>query len=131
MQPGGVRDLKAMLTGMDPRLSERRWCFQPLPDDAMIPDTAFAVIREGEGMCAVLPAEASDPDAPRFARITLQVHSDLEGVGLTGAVSTALATSGIACNIIAGLHHDHLFVPAERGEDAMAVLRKVGLDAQR
>jgi hypothetical protein len=64
-----------------------------------------------------------------FARITLTVHSALEGVGLTAAVSGALAEQGIACNVVAGFHHDHLFVPWERREEALGVLRKVARPA--
>jgi hypothetical protein len=56
------------------------------------------------------------------AMITLQVHSALDAVGLTAAVSSALADAGIACNVVAGYHHDHLFVPYERGEEAVAIL---------
>lgn len=131
MKPGGIRDLKALLVGMNPVLSAREWCFQPISDPRFLPDTAFAMIREDEGMCCVLPAEAAAHDAPRFARITLQVHSDLEAVGLTAAVATALATSGVACNVIAGLHHDHLFVPWDRREEALVLLTKLGVDANR
>jgi hypothetical protein len=135
MKPGAVRDLKAMLTGIAPVLSDRAWCFQKIPGGTVIPDTAFAVIREEEGACCILPAPAAArsaaPDAPHFARITLQLHSDLEGVGLTAAVATALATSGIACNVVAGLHHDHLFVPWDAGEQALAILERLSQDARR
>lgn len=131
MKPGSIRDLKAMLMGMEPVLSERIWCFQPVSDTRFIPETAFAVIREDEGACCILPAEASASDAAQFARITLSVHSDLEGVGLTASVATTLATSGIACNVIAGLNHDHLFVPWDRREEALALLEKLSLDARR
>lgn len=131
MKPGGVTDLKAMLVGMNPRLSEREWCFQPIGDARFIPETAFAMIREEEGTCCVLPAEAADQDAPRFARITLQVHSDLQGVGLTAVVATTLATSGIACNAVAGLYHDHLFVPWEQRSEALRVLERLSTDASR
>lgn len=131
MKPGSVRDLKAMLVGMDPVLSERAWCFQPLNDTRFIPDTVFAIIREDEGANCVIPAQAAEPGAAQFARITLQINSDLEGVGLTAAVSNTLATSGIACNVIAGLHHDHLFVPYDRRDEALALLQKLSLDARR
>ena len=47
------------------------------------------------------------------------------------AVATALATSGIACNVIAGLRHDHLFVPWDRREEALKLLEKLSLDARR
>jgi hypothetical protein len=129
MNPGAIRELRALLMGMAPKLGERAWVYAPISEDAMIPATAFAVVREDEGACAVIPAEAGPKDAAPFARITLQVNSDLEAVGLTSAVATALASSGVACNIIAGLNHDHLLVPWERREDAMIVLEKLSRDA--
>lgn len=131
MKPGTIRDLKAMLTGMAPKLSDRAWCFQPIHDAHFVPATAFAMIREEEGLCVIIPSEAAQPDAPQFARITLAIHSDLEAVGLTAAVSQQLANSGIACNVIAGLHHDHLFVQFDRRDDAMTLLERLSLDAGR
>ena len=76
-------------------------------------------------MTAIVPSELADElktEGPDFARITLMVHSDLGGVGLTAAVSGALANAGIACNMVAAFHHDHAFVPAARGENAIRVL---------
>jgi hypothetical protein len=55
--------------------------------------------------------------------ITLRVHSALDAVGLTAALSTALAVAGMSANVVAGLHHDHVFVPAGQGEQAREVLR--------
>lgn len=57
------------------------------------------------------------------AWIALQVHSALYAVGLTAAVSSALAEAGVSCNVIAGYHHDHLLVPFERGQEALTILR--------
>jgi hypothetical protein len=42
-------------------------------------------------------------------------------------VSGALAGAGIACNVVAGYHHDHLFVPWERREEALAILQRLAL----
>lgn len=131
MKPGSVTELKAMLMNMDPALSDRTWCFHAVSDTRFIPETAFAVVREDEGACCILPAEAAPADALRLARITLRVHSDLAAVGLTSAVSTALATSGIACNVIAGLHHDYLFVPWDVREQALKLLERLSTDASR
>ena len=63
-------------------------------------------------------------ESPRFvaAWLSLRVHSALDAVGLTAAVSRALADAGIACNVLAGFHHDHLLVPAARRADAIAAL---------
>jgi uncharacterized protein len=89
----------------------------------------FAVVREDEGTTIVLPRTEADRHGLGYVavsrRITLGVHSSLEAIGLTAAVSTALAGRGISCNVIAGVHHDHLFVPDDRAEEALEVLRKL------
>jgi hypothetical protein len=107
-----------MLAGMAPVLDERAWFFVLV--EGAVPEDAFAVFREDEGTTAILPGERAGMP---FARITLMVHSALEGVGLTAAVSGALAQAGIACNVVAGYHHDHLFVPWERREEALELLQ--------
>ena len=60
-----------------------------------------------------------------WARITLSVHSSLEAVGLTARVSAALAARGISANIVAAVHHDHIFVPWQLREEALAALREL------
>ena len=85
-----------------------------------------ALITEAEGITAIATAERARAEGWPFdfeaAWLTLEVHSALEAVGLTAAVSAALTTEGIACNVVAGFHHDHLLVPAARAADAMACL---------
>ena len=58
-----------------------------------------------------------------WARITLGVQSSLAAVGLTARVATILAERGIAANVIAGYHHDHVFVPWDRRDEALQALR--------
>ncbi len=115
---GPVGDLAGMLTGMAPVLDTRAWRFALIEGEP--PADAFALIREDEGTTAIMPSEAG-----AFARITLQVHSALEGVGLTAAVSGALAAAGIACNVVAGFHHDHLFVKWDRRDEALGILQRL------
>ena len=90
-------------------------------------DGAEALVREEEGVSVVLDRGRADELGLSYdfvaAWITLSVHSALEAVGLTAAVAAALTEAGISCNVIAGYHHDHLLVPADRGEEAVAVLR--------
>ena len=125
---GPVRDGRAMIAAMAPRLDPRSWRFVLVqPDTApQLLGAAIGTFREDEGVTAIVPAEVADElgiGGPDFARITLMVHSDLEGVGLTAAVATALADAGIACNMVAAFYHDHAFVPALRAEEALEVLR--------
>jgi GNAT superfamily N-acetyltransferase len=89
----------------------------------------FAAILEDEGLTLVLAKADADLAGLSYsylaARITLGVHSELAEVGLTAAVSRALADAGISCNVIAAASHDHLFVDWDRGEEALALLRQL------
>jgi len=118
MAAGPVGDLAGMLAGMTPVLDPREWQFVLVEGDQ--PAAAFALIREEEGTTAIIAGEGGG-----FARITLMVHSALEGVGLAAAVSGALAAAGIACNVVAGFHHDHLFVPWDRRLEALDILQRL------
>ena len=123
-----------MLAQMAPVLDPVRYCFMLIsPDTApQALGAAIGTFREDEGVTAIVPegvARELGEEGPAMARITLMVHSDLEGVGLTAAVSGALAEAEIACNMVAAFHHDHAFVPAERGEDALLLLRGLASSA--
>lgn len=116
-----------MIRGMDPAPQPGPVAFVALDGRAAaaaLPD-ARAMLREAEAVTLVLPAghPAVAPDAPRFVQITLRVHSALDGIGLTAAVAGALADAGIPCNVIAGAHHDHVFVPEADADRALAALR--------
>lgn len=84
---------------------------------------------EDEGLTLVV--EQEDADAARLTYdyvagwITLRIHSALDAVGLTAAVAQALAEYGLSCNVVAGFHHDHLFVPHERAAEAVALLEQL------
>ena len=106
-----------MIAGMAPCLRDGAWVFS---GDASRAAEAIATMAE-ETLSLIVPAR--DGEGPRMAWITLDVLSDLEGVGLTAAVATALASAGIACNVVAGRLHDHLFVPEARAAEAMDLLR--------
>jgi hypothetical protein len=90
-------------------------------------DKALGWFHEAEGVTLILEREAAE--ALGFAaglpmrRITLEVFSALDGVGLTAAVATALSAQNIPCNVVAAYHHDHIFVPAPQAEEALAALR--------
>ena len=125
-----VSDKAAMIAAMEPRLDRQAWRFVLVtPDTApQLLGAAIGTFREDEGVTAIVPSGVADEmgiDGPDFARITLMVYSDLEGAGLTAAVSGALAEAGIACNMVAAFHHDHAFVPAASGEDALSLLREL------
>jgi hypothetical protein len=65
-----------------------------------------------------------------MARVTLNIHSSLEAVGLTAAVSQALASEAISANVVAGFYHDHIFVPQTAGKRAVACLTLLSATAE-
>ncbi|MCZ7415580.1 MULTISPECIES: ACT domain-containing protein [unclassified Streptomyces] len=122
----GERDLSKLLSGMRPELNPGSYVFTTLtgpPPDGVRP---VASVTEPEGLTLVLPRQEADAAGLHYdyvaGWITLRVHSSLSAVGLTAAVSAALAEAGISCNVIAGYHHDHLFVHHELASVAVAVL---------
>ena len=125
-----VRDLQAMVAGMRPALMPGIYVFCAAPSRIdTVPADALASFREDEGMSLLLPVEIAAAQGfeagPAMRRITLQVLSDLEGIGLTAAVAGALAAEGIPCNVIAALRHDHVLVPEAMAERALAVLEQL------
>jgi uncharacterized protein len=88
-----------------------------------------ATFREAEGISVIVEEQrARDGALPvsfRAAWITLDVHSDLNAVGLTAAVAGALADAGISCNVVAAALHDHLFVPIDLCSRAMRILQEL------
>jgi hypothetical protein len=120
-----VHGTAEMITQMDPVLEATLYHFCTGHKDLLT--RATGSIREAEGLSLILPDEvAAAHGLPRdqpMRRITLRVHSALDGVGLTAAVAGALAAAGIACNMVAGHHHDHVFVPAPDADRALQILR--------
>ena len=125
-----ITDLELLLGSMEPVLNPGRYVFATVPTGKSLPAMDIvASIREAEGLSVIVATDVARQEglASAFpcAWITLQVHSDLAAVGLTASFAAALSTAGISCNVVAGMNHDHLFVPSAMAETAMAVLRNL------
>jgi uncharacterized protein len=123
-----ISELNQLLSGMNPVLNPGCYVFVSVQNEEMLRSVkVIASIREVEGYSAVISeVDAKALGIPvlfRAAWITLTINSDLQAVGLTAAFSSALAKEGISCNVVAGAYHDHLFVPVDRAEEAMAILK--------
>lgn len=125
----GLTDLQQMLRTLEP--AQRPGTFVYVAVDAATARSlpAEAMIVEDEAVTVVLrlvDADAAGCDYGYVAAwITLGVNSALEAVGLTAAISAALGDAGISCNILAGYHHDHMLVPYDDAERALAALRSL------
>ncbi|MFE9259155.1 ACT domain-containing protein [Streptomyces sp. NPDC006879] len=123
----GERDLNELLEGMRPELNPGRYVFTVVRGGLPAGVSPVVTVAEEEGLTLVLPQEEADAAGLDYGYvagwITLRVHSALDAVGLTAAVSGALAEHELSCNVVAGFHHDHLFVPHEQAPRALGVLQ--------
>ncbi|MFI0926962.1 ACT domain-containing protein [Streptomyces sp. NPDC021012] len=123
------RDLTRLLAGMRPELDPGRYVFTTVDGPAPAGVAPVVTVAETEGLTLVVRQEEADAAGLAYdyvaGRITLRVHSALDAVGLTAAVATELAAAGLSCNVVAGFHHDHLFVEHDRADEALAVLDRL------
>jgi uncharacterized protein len=126
----GASDLTNLLTSMHPVVRDGDYVYALWPHGKPLEGHVEAAVREAEGLTVVLRREEAERLGLSYdfvaAWITLQIHSALEAVGLTAAVSSALTAARISCNVLAGFHHDHLLVPATERGHAMEVLELLG-----
>ena len=129
----GETNLEVLLEELSPSLGQETFVVCTLPEakyGVLASARPLASIREEEGLTLVLSQSEADAHGLTYEGthrcITLRVHSSLEAVGLTAAVSRALADAGISANMLAGYYHDHVLVPAEKADVAMVRLSALG-----
>jgi len=128
--PSGESDLSLLLRGLNPVLHPGEYVFCTADSAESPPGSEpLATFHEDEGMTLILEKNQAEKigltNSFPCAWITLSIHSALNAVGLTAAVSTALAKQDIPCNMVAGYYHDHLFIPLEAADQAMQILRNL------
>ena len=129
----GETNLSRLLASLSPRLNPGRFVFCSVPQPTVVQvAAALDSFREAEGTTLILAREEAERLGLTYdylaAWITLEVHSSLAAVGLTAAFAKALAGEGISCNVIAGFHHDHLFVAEADAERALARLQRLAAE---
>lgn len=129
----GHTNLEYLLVNAEPQLDSGEYVFASFPG-AKYADLAWmkplASMQEKEGLTLVIERAVAElagiPIECVFSRISLDIHSSLEAVGLTAAIASRLAAKGISANIIAGFYHDHVFIPQKRGDEALQALGELG-----
>jgi uncharacterized protein len=122
----GETNLNVLISTMKPKLNEGEFVFCTLRTGKIDLANFLFFFKESESITLVCTKSHAEKEkfayTSVFSWITLEVHSALEAVGLTAAFSQALASHNISCNVVAGYYHDHIFVPKERGKEAVKVL---------
>ncbi len=126
----GITLLKDLLTQMHPVLHTGNYVFVSVANTTGIDFShVLGVFREKEGTSIILEKTQADQLNLKYdyisSWISLTVHSSLEAVGLTAAISNDLAKEGISCNMVAGYYHDHIFVAKPDAENAMEILHQL------
>jgi hypothetical protein len=125
----GETDLNMLLGAMRPTLQEGVFVFVTLPTEAALPAgiQPLMTFSEREGVTLILQEAAARRAglAGEFPcrMITLEIHSALAAVGFLAMILPALAKAGMGVNPVSAFFHDHLFVPADRAEEALTILR--------
>jgi len=135
-RPESLTDLDEILRHLAPVLTDEVFAFSSvdgLPGD--VGDSVLMTLREPEGTSVIVQYREAVARGWRssgpYRQIILTVPSSLEAVGLTAKVSSQLAAAGISCNIVSGVHHDHVFVPEESARRAVQLLEEISTSARR
>lgn len=121
-------NLQTLIRTMNPSAGSTVFVFASVPPGEPIPGGVVPIMlfREAEGLTLIVPREQADAAglASSFPcrMITLNVQSALEAVGFLAAIAVRLAAAGIAINPVSAFHHDHIFVPEARTDEALAIL---------
>lgn len=127
----GESDLGRLMAGMQPVLSDEEYAFCTVGEDELrtLDPLPICTFRENEGLTVILLADEAKRRgysvAFRSRMITLQIHSSLEAVGFLARVTGSLAEAGISVNAVSAYYHDHLFVPWDRADQALSILKQL------
>jgi len=125
------KDLSTLLSTLDVKQKDGIWRFETIAAEEAswvelvnLRDTRkiAMLFQESEGLTVVTTACETTPPENQWAWLELSVYSDLQAVGFLAAVAETLAAVDIPCNAVAAYHHDHIFVPSNRAEDAIAAI---------
>lgn len=127
----GETDLSRLLDGLAPELDPVVYTYANLEKaDQFIGLFPLMLFNEAEGVTGIVPLEKAETAGVSHQyecrRITLTIHSALHAVGLISTVAEALEDADIPCNVVSAFHHDHIFVPVGREEEALSVLQTIG-----
>ena len=127
----GETDLATLIGSMQPVLRPEVYVFVTLPlgEPALAKLSPVMTFREEEGFTLIIPRQEATAAGLAGAfpcrMITLNVHSSLQAVGFLATVAARLAAAGISANAASAFYHDHLFVPVDRAEEAVNILKQL------
>ncbi|MGX5172560.1 ACT domain-containing protein [Aliikangiella sp. IMCC44653] len=133
----GETDLKKLIATMQPQLSDKSFvfcCIDLAQWEKVLLIKPIGFFQEEDGFTLIVEKQIAQQYqleySGEYKKITLQVYSSLQAVGLTAAVATQLAKFNISANVVAGYHHDHIFVPLGTENTAIDCLQQLSKSKQ-
>ncbi|GAB3037261.1 ACT domain-containing protein [Bowmanella dokdonensis] len=124
----GEINLDHLIQSMQPVLHEELFVFVTRPATQALPGNLIPRMQflEQEGMTLIVEQYQADLQGWDYQfpcrMITLNVHSSLEAIGFLAKITVALAKRQMGVNPVSAFYHDHLFVPADKADEAMQCL---------
>ena len=127
----GYKELSYLLKNMEPTHVPGSYVFGTVSAETLetLSYTVRLVFREDEAITVIVEREIADANSISYGAVwslvTMTVHSDLEAVGFLAKITSVLAEAGITANTVSAFYHDHLFVPEDRMEESLSLLRNL------
>lgn len=125
----GITNLNTLLSSMEPQLQKEDYVFCTFPQVEIsnkLHLKPLCCFYEQEGLTLIIEKDVADKNKIEydavFSMISLTIHSSLNAIGLTAAISKSLADKEISANVVAAYFHDHIFVPKEKAQLAVESL---------
>ena len=130
----GEHDLATLLRSLNAVLQPDTYVFVSRPGQGIPPDLVpRMVFQESEGTTFIVLRDEAEALGWSYEfpcrMITLNIHSALDAVGFLARITTVLAKARMGVNPVSGFYHDHLFVPEDRADDAMAILAQLAAES--
>jgi hypothetical protein len=126
----GLTDLQQTLQSLKVICDDVQYGFASIADESRIErDKILATFHENRQLAIIAPKDYLDSlgienEGP-YAKLTIDVHTSLELVGLTAVMATKLSEHGISANVVAAFYHDHVFVQYELRGKAVELLENL------
>lgn len=126
----GQTNLQTVLDSMQVTCDGLEYGFATIPAGTQVdPKAVLCVFQEAEGLTLIatkgyLESKDISFEGP-FAKLTIDVHTSLELVGLTAVLAAKLGENEISANVVAAYYHDHIFVQYDSRSKAIEALNSL------
>lgn len=119
----GKTDLSDVLQSLKISCDDKKYGFASVEKIMDVNDSVLGVFKEKEGITVFAEEfyfkEKNIQYEGPFAKLTIEIHTSLELVGLTAILANKLAEHNISANVVAAFFHDHIFVQYDLRDQAI------------